>query len=302
MSTKKFCENCGTPLPADQSADFCGNCGAPIRGATPAPGAGVGAPTYQDTRLAVQAALFPEEQPTSSFPQRFVKVLTSPEEGMSMITRAPDYLGPFLIAFIIGIFVTISGLITASRTQYNIIGDMGVPGFDVSSLEPIMNAAGFFGSFIGIIDPIIGLLIWGVIFWLLMAAFSNLNSSDRTFKRSISIVGFASIPLILGGIINVVYSFFYYPETVITLDYDKLFAGSLDYLQITGGNYISWPLEIVSFLLLLWTVFLVYKGLQTLEVSSDKRLIICAVYIVLGLLHLGFVLFDAFFLSPLLPF
>ncbi|MFX1254773.1 MAG: YIP1 family protein [Promethearchaeota archaeon] len=297
MSEQKFCENCGSPLPADQSADFCGNCGAPIKGAPPA-GVGVGTPTYQAPRASVYSSQLPEEQPTNSFPQRFMKVLTSPEEGMSMITRAPDYLGPFLIAFILGIFVVISGVISISRTQINIIGDLGVPGFDAASLGSFMTSIMYFVTLFGIIDPIIGLLIWGIIFWILLAALTSLNPADRTFKRSISIVGFASIPVIIGGIINVVYSFFFYPMTQITMDFDQIDLNnplSTNYgMTITGGNFISWPLEIVSFLLLLWSVFLVYKGLETLDVPSDRRLIICLIYVVLGLLNIGLVLLDAF--------
>lgn len=286
MSSQKFCENCGKPLPADKTATFCGNCGATIPGVSEGysqpPTYQSGTSAYQQPISSIRKGQFPEEQP-GSIPQRFIKVLTSPSAGMTEITRAPEYMGPLLVSFLLGVLLCIASLIQESKIHYNFTGTTGFPEID-AIMEQAFVLVSVFSAVISLMSFVIGVFIWGIILWILLAILSNLSPEDRSFKRSMSIVGYAWVPQIIGAIINPIYLFFFYPSTTVTLDLSGFITGNIDLSSLSSATEgLNLPIEILGFVLFLWSLILVYSALKSLEVPRDRIIIICGLYGILGL-------------------
>ncbi|MFX0067422.1 MAG: Yip1 family protein [Candidatus Hermodarchaeota archaeon] len=237
------------------------------------------------SRKKPQKELKISEESQISFLEMFNKVLFSPREGMAMLARTSDLVGPLIVFFAIIVLVGIATFIEYSRIQFTFI-----PANDVILIESLQNRRLIFDFPFNVVLFISGLFFSVIIFWFFMQLL-RLKPEDRSFMRAFSIIGFASIPQILGALIRLIYDLFFYWPPPVTMNLNN---GQIDYVELAVTRLIGWPLELVSFILLLWSLLLVYYALRTLEVPRNRILILCALYSFLGLMRLVNIVYTAF--------
>ncbi|MFX0094952.1 MAG: YIP1 family protein [Candidatus Hodarchaeota archaeon] len=157
-------------------------------------------------------------------------------------------------------------------------------------ISQIQNRRYFFELPFDISLHIFGLFLSVGLFWLFMQILTGLKPTERSFRRSISIIGFANIPWILGALIRLIYDIsFYWPPSVTF----NLIRNEISTTDLIVTKLVGWPLEIISFILL-WSLVLVSYALRTLEVPRSRILIICILYTFMGLVRLANILYSAF--------
>ncbi len=273
LSNIGYCSNCGSQLPEDRSSLFCPVCGQQLKGRATDPTIPRPHPPrpvyYSAAASETESPQFPMESPGSLFP-RFFQVLFTPRTGMARVTLAPDWIIPLVICLIVGGVNVLSAVIRYYRelpfwSQY-----------PTSGMDP--SATFIAQASLALGGQLIGLVIWSVVLWLVMAVFTRLHAEDRTLKRVFSMVGYAWAPLVLAAPLNALYYFlFYHPPisgpTGSTMGLVEFMAYSMTFNLL--------PL-ILGFIFFLWSLVLLFLALSSLEIEGDRKFPIIFGYFVVG--------------------
>ncbi|MFX1255545.1 MAG: YIP1 family protein, partial [Promethearchaeota archaeon] len=130
---------------------------------------------------------------------------------------------------------------------------------------------------------LIGLFIWSVVLWLVMAGFTRLHAEDRTLKRVSSMVGYAWTPLVLAATLNALYYFLFYHPPI--SDPSEPTMGLIEFMAYSM-TFNLLPL-ILGFIFFLWSLVLLFLALSSLEIEGDRKIPIILGYFVVGGLIFG---------------
>ncbi|MFX0062867.1 MAG: YIP1 family protein [Candidatus Hermodarchaeota archaeon] len=278
MSAPRFCPNCSIQLPDDKQSKFCPNCGKNIY---ITPNIYSGHTTYQSgyqnlfsyqTKRPDQSR-FPEEESGSLF-ERLVKVLFVPREGMSLVTRAPDYYGPILISCIFGFLTGISLFICLAKIAFS-------QSFLDSSLEFILDrfllliililALGIIGL---IISNVVYTFFWSFVLSTLIGGMTSLNKKDISVKRTFSIFGYSLVPFIIKGAVDIAYFLFIFNPRPIDPIWFLFFPFEVLVVFMTSTLIFS-----------VWSIVLVNYGLATLDIEQNKRRMMCVMFFIARIIY-----------------
>ena len=124
------------------------------------------------------------------------EIILSPKTFFDGLCGQPESLSkPFIIISILGL---ISGIIAAIVSQKS----AGLLPAEAQFLAGILPVVGFVGA---VIMTYIVWLLWSVAFFVI----SSLLKGEGSFKRMMEIVGYGSVPQIIGGILGAIITVYY---------------------------------------------------------------------------------------------
>lgn len=203
----------------------------------------------------------PEKEPISPmpFPIRIAKAIIAPSSAFHDISRAPDAAGPFIIYTLNVLAITI--YYAAGWNHIYPLGDYWI-------LRVLGDGALFGRLASNAILVLIQFLFLGFIYWLPF----RLIGRKSSFKRDLSIVGYAYTPVLIGRAISILILFTSLPAIVI--------PGNASLLQAqfsVASVFVSsvWnTVTAVEIACWLWAAFLIALGIrQVNELSTVAALI-----------------------------
>jgi len=269
----RYCGNCGKELLA--KATFCAYCGAPIPkiGAIPTPQGGI--PYLVEEKS--------EITPRRPFLVNFRGAILTPKTAMPQITSSPNYTQPILINLLVGILFAIGLFIFFGKFEI-IFSDTYLDALpleifpDESILSEYESFYTFFMPITSIIYPLLISLLLSLILWALHAIFaSDLNRNDRNYKKMVTIVGWAQIPLIFNRIIT---GILYFLSQGGTIEYYSVFER-----EIRANIPIDQFSLVLMLITILWSLVFIYFSIKSLGSKKSNPLTICMIF---GILNLFF--------------
>ncbi|MFB0560854.1 MAG: YIP1 family protein [Candidatus Lokiarchaeia archaeon] len=203
----------------------------------------------------------PEKEPISPmpFPIRIAKSIIAPSQAFHDIARAPDAAGPFILYVLNVLAITIY-----YAAGWNHIFPLG----DYWILRVLGDGALLGRLASNAILVLIQFLFLGFIYWLPF----RLIGRKSSFKRDLSIVGYAYIPVLIGRAISILILFTGLPIVVI--------PGNASFLQAqfsVASVFMSsvWnTVTTIEIACWLWAAFLIALGIrQVNELSTAAALI-----------------------------
>ena len=203
----------------------------------------------------------PEKEPISAipFPIRIAKAIISPSQAFYDISRAPDAVGPFMI-FLLNVLC----LTLFYAAGWNHIYAFG----DYWALSALGEGALLGRMVSNAILVFIQFLFLGLIYWLPF----RLVGKKGSYKKDLSIIGYAYTPVLIGRAISVLILFTSLPSIVIPVGANLLQAGISVAFVFTSS---AWTIvTIIEFATWLWAAFIIALGIrQVNELSTTAALI-----------------------------
>lgn len=210
----------------------------------------------------------PEKEPISPmpFPIRIAKAVIAPSQAFHDIARAPDAAGPIILYALNVLAVTI--YYAAGWNHIYPFGDYWI-------LRLLDDGAVLGILFSNALMVLIQLLFLGFIYWLPF----RLIGRKSSFKRDLSIVGYAYVPILIGRALSVLILFTSIPTIIIPVNASLLQAQiSVTSIFIsTVWNTVA-VIEIASWL---WAAFLIALGIRQVNELSTTAAFISSYAIIL---------------------
>lgn len=285
-----FCGSCGQKLL--EGATFCAFCGTRVQTMT-SPSASTQKTPPEYTRLTTpRPSSYPPQysidqvtsEPPLPFLQHFRGVLLQPNEEMPRVTKRPNLGQPFLIIIIngllagIALFILFSKVtITFSAEFYNSLG-FPQDALGEINIEDYMELTFMLSALLTPIDMLINWLISSFILWgILSLLASDVPSSMRKFRVTMTISGWASLPQIVGGILDIGNNLIFVSRSTVIVNSIADTAA----IAATGTDTpIGLIVLLVNFLLLFWSALLAYFAIKSLKSEGSQAVIITAIYTV----------------------
>ena len=268
-----FCGNCGKKLIAN--ATYCAHCGAQI-------------PKMSNVSVdyPVNFGYVPKTTPSEP-PLRFVDhfkgVILNPREEFQKISHRPNFKQPLLLNFLISLFSITAfillialGKITLTFTS-EFFESMGspLPSEEFGPRE--------FGEMFKILMmtflPVIFIIQWllfSAVLWVCNAIFaSDLPSSERTYKKMATIVGWAQFPLIILQIVMIIIIIGFLPSGEII--YHSMFEIEA-VVSVTNSFPSALVLNLVDLFVFIYGVILVYYTVKSQSSLKGNPVAISIVY------------------------
>jgi hypothetical protein len=203
----------------------------------------------------------PEKEPISamSFPVRIAKAIIAPSQAFYDISRAPDAVGPFILF----------ALNVLCLTLYYAAGWNSIYPFGDYWILRVLGDGAILGRlFSNAILVFIQFLFISFIYWLPF----RLVGKKGSYKRDLSIIGYAYTPVLIGRAISIIILFTSLPSTVIPAGASLLQAGISIALVFTSS---VWNIvTVIEFATWLWAAFIIALGIrQVNELSTTAALI-----------------------------
>jgi hypothetical protein len=203
----------------------------------------------------------PEKEPISAmpFPTRIAKAIIAPSQAFYDISRAPDAAGPFII-YLLNILVL--------ALYYGAGWDHIYPFGDYWILRVLSDGALLGRIVSNSILVFIQFLFIGFIYWLPF----KLVGRKGSYKRDLSIIGYAYTPVLIGRAISVLILSTSLPSIIIPVGASLLQAGISITFVFTSS---VWSVvTIIEFACWLWAAFIIALGIrQVNELSTTAALI-----------------------------
>lgn len=203
----------------------------------------------------------PEKEPISAmpFPVRIAKAIIAPSQAFYDISRAPDAAGPFIIYLL-----NVLGLALYYAAGWNHIFPFG----DYWILSALGNGAILGRIFSNAVLVFIQFLFIGFLYWLPF----KLVGKKSSYKRDLSIIGYAYTPVLIGRAISVIILFTSLPSTVIPVGANLLQAGIS--ITLVFMSAVWNVVAIIEFACWLWAAFIIARGIrQVNELSTTAAFI-----------------------------
>ncbi|MFX1252418.1 MAG: YIP1 family protein [Promethearchaeota archaeon] len=205
-----------------------------------------------------------------------MKVLFIPREGMSLVTRVPDYYGPILISCILGL---LSG-ISVSICLVKIVSSQS---FLHSSLEFILDrfllliililALGVIGL---IISSVVTTFFWSFVLSTLIGGMTSLTKEDVPVKRTFSIFGYSLLPFIIMAAVELAYFLFIFNPKPVESITTLIFFFPVEVLVVS---------IILTLIFSVWSIVLINYGLATLDIEKNKRRMMCVMLFIARIIY-----------------
>ncbi len=261
------CEFCDSPVPAD--ATICPICREKIA---------------EETLERILPMLKKPEAKEVSFMgigARMWGVIRRPAVAYRDIGQRPDIVGPFIVilinaAIIAGLFLTLSSKVTASVL-------VNATTMETVNTNVLLSPYG--GHFY--IVALIGLLpsiMLGLIYLIIGTAFAyfafRLAGGTGGKMKTLSIVGYSMIPVILVRFLAIIVILVMMPEFTTVVDFSN--PGALDYItqELVNSAYTSnvwWIIDILTTGSFLWTGFLLIFGIREAHDTSTSWATVVAI-------------------------
>jgi hypothetical protein len=272
----KYCGSCGKELL--QGADFCAYCGAPVPK--------LGTQSHPQTTISpyyvTPRAPMTRTEPPLPFIKHFQGVILTPHTEMPRIMERPNYKQPIVLNILVGILTGVALAVILSKVTMTFTTEfrqslVEMFGTDASNMdmESLILFSFFFSSLFG---PFLLWLVNSLILYFLLVVFApTVSSTQRNFKTSATIIGWTSVPQIVGEIFNVFYNLIFIPES--TFEFNEL--GDIQNLTLTTvSGPIEWVSLALNFAILIWGVLLVYWAVKSIFPQGNQPVIIAIAYIV----------------------
>lgn len=203
----------------------------------------------------------PEKEPISAmpFPIRIVKAIIAPSQAFHDISRAPDFAGPLIIYLLNVLLVTL----------FYAAGWKHIYPFGNYWILRALGEGALFGRLISnAIFVFIQFLFLGFIYWLPF----RLIGKKGGFKKNLSIIGYAYMPVIIGRVVSVLLLLTLLPTIIIPVDANVLQAGISVTFIFTSPVWSA--VRIIEVACWLWAAFIIALGIrQVNELSTTVSLI-----------------------------
>lgn len=298
-TTPRFCGNCGQKLL--EGATFCAYCGTPVPtidstgvdSSKPSPPYTSTPPTVSDRGAPAYPPSYSPGRPTAygdhlhivkeqalPFFQHFQGALISPQLEMPRIAKRPNLRQPFLIVLIVGIIAGLASFILYSKSTieftpafYDSLG-FGMDG-DMTEIVDLMNMITAFSTPFGFL---FSWVIMSIILFILQAIISSqVPSHERSFKTTMTIVGWSFLPRIFSELIRLIaFTLFVEPSTHTVNDIFDLTLISAP-LGLIGDM-----LFFMEIIFLIWGVVLIYFAVKSIDPEGSHAIIIGILYAVIS--------------------
>ncbi len=266
-----FCGNCGKKLILN--ATFCAHCGAQI------PRISDFSPEYKAGYDYIQQTT--RFEPPLRFIDHFKGVILNPKAEFQTISKRPNLKQPFLLNFLIGLFSVVAYLFLLDKATITFTAgffeSLGTP---LGSSELDFTEFGeIFSIYMMIFLPIIFVIQWlifSAVLWIINMIFaSNMPSTERTYKKMATIVGWAQFPLILLQILLIII-------VVVFLSPGEIIYNSIFEIETIVSSTTTFPviilLDVFDLMVFFWGVILVYFALNPQRSFGTNPAAICLVY------------------------
>lgn len=203
----------------------------------------------------------PKKEPISpmSFPIRIAKAIIAPSQAFHDIARAPDAAGPFMLYVLSVLAITLHYAAGWNHIyplgEYWILRVMG----DGAILGRLVSNA---------VLVLIQFLFLGFIYWLPF----RLIGRKSSFKRDLSIIGYAYTPVLIGRAISVLILFTSLPSIVI-LGNASLIQAQFSVASVFMSSVWN-TVTAIEIACWLWAAFMIALGIrQVNELSTTAALI-----------------------------
>nr|MDO8082010.1 YIP1 family protein [Candidatus Freyarchaeota archaeon] len=203
----------------------------------------------------------PEKEPISAmpFPTRIAKAIIAPNKAFHDISRAPDAAGPLIIYLL-----NVLGITLCYAAGWNHIYPFG----NYWALRALGEGALLGRMASNAILVFIQFLFLVFIYWLPF----RLVGKKGSFKRDLSIIGYAYTPVLIGRAISVLVLFTSLPTIIIPADANVLQAGIS--VALVFASSVWNVVTIIEIACWLWAAFIIALGIrQVNELSTTVALI-----------------------------
>jgi hypothetical protein len=203
----------------------------------------------------------PEKEPISAmpFPTRIAKAIIAPSQAFHDISRAPDAAGPFMLYLL-----NILGITLCYAAGWAHI----IPFGNYWALRALGEGALLGRIVSNAILVFIQFLFLGFIYWLPF----RLVGKKGSFKKDLSIIGYAYTPVLIGRALSVLLLFTLLPTVIIPADANVIQAGISVTLVFTSSVWDA--VTVIEIACWLWAAFIIALGIrQVNELSTTVALI-----------------------------
>ncbi|MEM3526332.1 MAG: YIP1 family protein [Candidatus Jordarchaeaceae archaeon] len=203
----------------------------------------------------------PEKEPISAMPlpTRIFKAIIAPNQAFHDISRAPDATGPFVLYLL-----NVIGLTLCYAAGWTHIYPFG----NYWALRA-MGEGALFGRFLSnAILVLIQFLFLGFIYWLPFQVLERKGS----FKKDLSIIGYAYTPVLIGRALSVTLLFTLLPTVIIPANADIIQAGIS--ITLVFSSPIWSAVTVIEVACWLWAAFIISLGIrQSHNLSTTVALV-----------------------------
>ena len=206
-----------------------------------------------------------------SFVERVIETIKNPKSAMEGIAEQPLIEEAVIIVGVYAVLSAISGLVIADKIIYVFEGmeDMR------SSMESITGVS-------SVVFPLIGAFImWVVITGVLHLISMALGGEGKFFPQMMTVVGFAMIPLIFGGIVGIVLISMVEPMTV-TISASNPWAArdAIENPYLTASS-------VFGTLMQFWAAAIIFFGVTSAHrLTSGKSVVVAGIPVVIAIISL----------------
>jgi hypothetical protein len=212
----------------------------------------------------------PEAQASIGTFGRLTGVLFNPKPTFADIARRPTWVAPVVLLCLLNIAIT--AIFTQrvgwrsfmeKRFENNSSFQQLPPDQREQRLNQAVKTAPIFGYVFGVIGTLVVIL---VVAGVLLGAFNLLGGADLNFKTSLSIVSYAYMPGVLGGLLGILILFLKDPSTI---DLENLVASN--FAALLASDSAKWLIALAkSFdLFVFWILILLAVGFSA---ASPKKI------------------------------
>ncbi|MFX1513798.1 MAG: Yip1 family protein [Promethearchaeota archaeon] len=214
---------------------------------------------------------------------RIRDVIIHPRRGIRQIIEKPDYWGPCIVLVILALLIMLNFALAIRLLDFKVSSDLerDLEDNNMQSAHQVIRDWRIIGFFLVTLDPVIALLVMTFLFWLLLRYFTDLSSSQRSFRMCFSILGYISITNVPQELI----------KSLLLIQKSRKIVELNDPGEMKPDEYITHEIAsktteianstftvIGTILSSLWLLILLYYALRTLEIEKKQAVLLCILF------------------------
>jgi len=206
-----------------------------------------------------------------SFVERVIGIMKNPKSAMKSIAGQPLIEDAVVIVGVYAVLSAISGLVMADKITYVFEGRGDMP----SSIESIARVS-------SVVFPLIGAFImWVVVTGILHLVSMALGGEGKFYPQMMTVVGFAMIPLIFGGIVSIALISMIEPMTV-TIPASNPWAAK----DAIESSYLT-ASSVFGTLMQFWAAVIIFFGVKSAHsLTPGKSVVVAGIPVVIAIISL----------------